>query len=450
MQVKDLTTGSIARNLISLSVPIISASFVQMTYNMIDMFWIGHYSVTAVAAIGAAAFFSWMSNAFSYITKVGVEVTVSQALGEGDKSKAVDYARYGYTWSLIIGTLFAIFMMLFSRQAIGFFGLEESVEAEGAMFLRWIAPGFLLTFLNQVFSGIYNASGNSKPPFRINAVGLIANIILDPIFIYGWGPVPELGLKGAAIATTLSQLFVFSMFAARFFSAKRSPVQKMQFINPFKDPNSFRLLRIGAPVGAQNLLFCFISMFVAQLAASFGKEGIAAYGVGAQFEAVTWMSAGGFSTALCAFVGQNYGAHRFDRIKKAFAYTTRVAGVIGIVVSIAFLLAGDQLFSLFVSDPYTAHVGGGYLRIIALSQLFMILEIVSSGAFNGLGKTIPPSIVNITFNLMRIPLAYLFVYHLNWGITGVWWSISLSSVCKGIILYIWYFRYASRKIAEGV
>lgn len=450
MQVKDLTTGSIARNLISLSLPIISASFVQMTYNMIDMFWIGHYSATAVAAIGAAAFFSWMSNAFSYITKVGVEVTVSQALGEGNKQKAIDFARYGYTWSIIIGTLFATFMMLFSRQAIGFFGLEENVQAEGAMFLRWIAPGFLLTFLNQVFSGIYNASGNSKPPFRINAVGLIANIILDPIFIYGYGPVPEMGLKGAAIATTLSQAFVFLMFAWRFFSARRSPVNKLEFVNPFKDRGSFRLLRIGTPVGAQNLLFCFISMFVAQLAATFGKEGIAAYGVGAQFEAIAWMSAGGFSTALCAFVGQNFGAHRFDRIKKAFAYTTRVAGSIGIVVSIAFLVGAEQLFSLFVSDQYTAEVGAGYLRIIAISQLFMILEIVSSGAFNGLGKTIPPSLVNITFNALRIPLAYLFVYTLGWGIQGVWWSISLTSVCKGIILYTWYSRYSSRKIAEGL
>ncbi|MGL5318678.1 MAG: MATE family efflux transporter [Bacteroidales bacterium] len=450
MQVKDLTTGNIAQSLISLSLPIISASFVQMTYNMIDMFWIGHYSVTAVAAIGAAAFFSWMSNAFSFITKVGVEVTVSQALGEGDKSKAKDYARYGFAWSLIIGTLFAIFIMLFSRQAIGFFGLEEEVQLEGAMYLRWVAPGFLLTFLNQLFSGIYNASGNSKPPFRINAVGLIANILLDPLLIYGYGPFPELGLKGAAIATTLSQTFVFGMFAWRFFSAHRSPVDKLVFTNPFKEPESFRLLRIGAPVGAQNLLFCFISMFVAQLAATFGKEGLAAYGVGAQFEAITWMSAGGFSTALCAFVGQNYGALRYDRIKKAYSYTIRVAGVIGILVTILFLTAGDQLFSLFVSDEYTAHLGGGYLRIIALSQFFMILEIVSSGAFNGLGKTIPPSVVNISFNLLRIPFAYIFTYHFGIGIEGVWWSITLTSVCKGIILYVWYSRYSTRKIAEGL
>lgn len=450
MKYKDLTTGGIAANLIALSVPIISASFIQMTYNLIDMFWIGHFSAEAIAAIGAAAFFAWMSSALSLITKVGAEVTVSQSLGEGNKSKACKQALFGFSWSVYIGLTFALLLLFFAPQAIAFFGLDEKVSEEAIVYLRWISPGFLLTFINQLFSGIYNASGNSTPPFKINAFGLIVNIILDPLLIYGLGPIPSLGLKGAAIATSLAQLVVFWVFAYRFFSNKRSPIGKLTLVNPFKDVMGFNLLRVGLPVGAQNLFFCFISMFIAQLAATFGKEGIAAYGVGAQFEAINWMSAGGFSTALCAFVGQNFGAHRYDRIKKAFAYTTRVAGMIGLFVSIGFFLFGNELFSLFVADAQTALVGGGYLKVIAISQLFMILEIVSTGAFNGLGRTIPPAIVNISFNIARIPLAYLFVYTFGMGITGIWWSISLTTVIKGVLLYIWYSRYASQKVREGI
>lgn len=449
MKINDLTVGSISRTLFALSIPIISASFIQMTYNLIDMFWIGHYSVVAVAAIGAAAFYGWMSSALSMIAKVGAEVNVSQALGRGDQSEAHRSAGEGISWALLLGTLFALLLSFLAPQAIGFFGVDAQVQAEGATYLRWVAPGFLFTFGNQLFSGLYNATGNSKPTFRINALGLVTNIALDPLFIYGWGPIPEMGLQGAALATSLSQGVVFLLFAYRFFS-HHSPLTPLRIQLPIFTKRAYQLVYVGLPVGAQNLLFCLISMFVAQFAASYGNAGIAAYGVGAQIEAVTWMSAAGFSTALCAFVGQNYGARRYDRIHRGYRFTLGVAISLTTLVALAFAFAGEFLFGFFVDDAATAVAGGNYLRINSVAQIFMALEIVSAGAFNGLGRTSIPAYVSILFNTTRIPLAYLLANRFGMGIEGIWWSIAITPILKGSLLTVWYLRHTSRMIKEGL
>ncbi|MGL4993689.1 MAG: MATE family efflux transporter [Bacteroidales bacterium] len=449
MQIKDLTVGGIGKSLFFLSMPIISASFIQMTYNLIDMFWIGHYSAIAVAAIGAAAFYAWMSSGLSLITKVGVEVCVSQSIGRGDRAQAHSYANLGIILAMLFGLLFALILWVFAPEAIAFFGVDDIVRDEGASYLRWISPGFLFTFANQLFSGLYNAIGNSKPPFRINALGLITNIVLDPLFIYGWGIVPEMGLKGAAFATSISQGLVFILFAFRFFSV-RSPIAPLSLFTSFINKRAFKLIKTGFPVGAQNLIFCVISMFVAQFAASFGSVGIAAYGVGAQIEAITWMSANGFATALCSFVGQNYGAGQFHRIHRGYIFTLTVAIIMTSIVAISFATAGEFIFGFFVDDPMTAMEGGKYLRINSFAQIFMALEIVSAGAFNGLGRTSLPASVSLTFNSLRIPIAYLLANSFGLGVDGVWWSIAISPVLKGSLLTILYLRYTSKIVKSSL
>lgn len=449
MQIKDLTVGGIGKSLFFLSMPIISASFIQMTYNLIDMFWIGHYSAIAVAAIGAAAFYAWMSSALSLITKVGVEVCVSQSVGSNDRVLAHSFANIGVIVTLVFGALFASSLWFLAPEAMGFFGVDEVVRDEGAKYLRWIAPGFLFGFANQLFSGLYNAIGNSKPPFRINALGLITNIVLDPIFIYGWGFVPEMGLKGAALATSISQGVVFSLFAYRFFSS-RSPIGPLSLFTSFVNRRALKLIYTGLPVGAQNLIFCIISMFVAQFAASFGSVGIAAYGVGAQIEAITWMSANGFATALCAFVGQNYGAGKYERIHRGYRFTLSVAILMTSLVAIAFASSGEFIFSFFVDDIETAMEGGRYLRINSFAQIFMALEIVSAGAFNGLGRTSLPASVSLIFNSLRIPIAYFLANTMGMGVDGVWWSIAISPLMKGSLLTILYLRHTSKIIKSNL
>ena len=172
------------------------------------------------------------------------------------------------------------------------------------------------------------------------------------------------------------------------------------------------------------------SLTLATVAAQWGHIGVAVQSVGAQIEAITWMTAAGFSTALAAFTGQNFGARNLDRIRLGYHYALKLAGGIALIACLAFLFFSKEIFSVFINEPQTLIAGSAYLKILAISQIFSAIEQVTAGAFNGCGRTTPPAIVGILLTGARIPLAYYLV--------------TFSSVMKGIVLAIWYQSFQKR------
>lgn len=441
----DLTQGNIFHSLWIMAVPLISASFIQMAYSMTDMLWLGHLGSDAVAAAGAAGFFTWLCNALSFMTKIGAEITVSQSIGAKDYKRAATYARHAVTLSAILGLAYACFIVAAAPALIGLFKFDTDITQQAVNYMRIVAPGLFFQFNNNTFSGIYNGQGDSRTPFRSSAVGLTINIILDPLLIYGYGPFPALGTAGAAIATALAQAVVFIIFYRRIFSA-RFPLGRLQLLNPLKRSCTRRILLLGLPVSMQNALFSIFSLTLATLAARWGSVGVAAQSIGAQIEAISWMTAAGFSTALAAFTGQNYGAGNYERIRKGYRLTLGIAGGIGLFAGILFFVFNREIFSLFVTEEAAIQAGGDYLRILALSQLFSVTESVTAGAFNGTGHTTPPALTGILFTGARIPMAYFLVTFPALGLTGIWWSITLSSILKGLVLPLWFLFFQRRKL----
>ncbi|MDR2413665.1 MAG: MATE family efflux transporter [Odoribacteraceae bacterium] len=442
-EINDLTRGGVGKSVWSMAIPLITASFIQMAYSLTDMFWVGRLGSESVAAVGAAAFFLWLCNSLSMICKVGVEVAVSQSLGARQPLRARVYANQAALLASILAFLYAAFIWLMADHLISLFHLETSISGRSATYLRTTVPGLFFLFHNNVFSGIYNGQGNSKTPFKILSAGFICNIIFDPLFIYGAGVIPPLGVTGAALATVLSQCVVFVIFAYNLYY-KRSPLGKLRLVGRLRRRFTARVATLGFPVSLQNGLFALFSLALATLAARWGHVGLAVQSIGAQVEALTWMTAAGFSTALAAFVGQNFGARDFERIRRGYRYTLKLAGSVSLVATIAFFFFGRPIFSLFVREPGTVEAGNDYLRILALSQIFSAFESVTAGAFNGLGRTIPPAITGIFLTGARVPLAYYLITLPFLGLNGVWWSITLSSILKGAVLMTWY-RYFQRK-----
>ncbi len=182
-------------------------------------------------------------------------------------------------------------------------------------------------------------------------------------------------------------------------------------------------------------------MILTRIVAGFGSTAIAVQSIGTQIESLTWMTSEGFSAAMSAFVGQNYGAGKHKRIKEGYKKGMQIVGSIGAFTSIIFVLFPGALFSIFVpNDPLALQEGAIYLRILGLSQFLMSIEIGTAGAFNGLGKTLPPSVVGIIFNCLRIPLAILLSGYFALGLSGVWWSLSITSMLKGLILSLSFIR----------
>lgn len=438
MENNRLTEGNITRALVKLALPIMATSFVQMAYNMMDMIWLGRVSTKSVAAAGTAGFFTWFGSALFMIPKIGAEVGVAQSLGAKDTDRAKKYAFHTIQLDIIIALIYSLILIVFRHRIIAFFDLDDPEVIQMATdYLYIIALGLIFYFINPVFTGIFNGSGNSTIPFKINVIGLIINMILDPLMIMGLGPFPKMGIKGAAWATVMAQFVVTTIFII----IGRRKNTLFRDLNLLKKPSKEyikSIFKLGLPAAIQTGLFSSIAMVIAKIIAQWGSTPIAVQKVGSQIEAISWMTAGGFSTAISAFVGQNYGAGNWDRIKEGYRQGMKIVGGIGVFATVLLFFAASPIFKLFIPNDQKALVQGiTYLQILSISQFFMAIEIGTQGAFNGLGKTIPPSLVGILFNSLRIPSS-LILSSTRLGLNGVWWSISISSIFKGIVLVTWY------------
>ncbi len=437
-QHKDLTSGPIFSTIIKLVLPIIATSMVQLAYQLTDMLWIGRVGSYAVAAVGTAGFYVWLGFSLIIISKVGAEVGVAMSLGQDNRTDARLYARNTLQINVFTAILYGTLLIVFYQVLIRFFRLQDSgVIQQAESYLRVVAVGTLFAFINPVFTGIYNGMGQSKVPFYINSIGLIANIILDPLLIFGLGPIPTLGVIGAAIATVVSQGLVTIVFLIHFLG-KGAPFPKISFFSPMHKKIVKTIVQYGFPVALQSGLFTIFAMLIARLIATWGPIPIAVQKVGSHIEALSWMTAGGFSSALSAFVGQNYGAGKWDRIQKGYLAGMITVTGIGLIATILLVFFAKPIFSLFIPEPEALKYGVVYLRILGLSQIFMAWEIATAGSFNGLGRTIPPSVISIVFTGLRVPLAYFLALSTTLGLNGVWWSMSITSIIKGIIMVVWF------------
>ncbi|HGM3505984.1 TPA: MATE family efflux transporter [Clostridioides difficile] len=430
----DLTEGRITEKLLKLSLPIMGTSFIQMGYNMIDMIWVGKAGSKAVAAVGTAGFFPWLAMAFIMISKVGGEVKVAQSIGENNISTTKSYMKSAIEINIMLAIIYTISLIVFNKQLIGFFKLGDlEVITMSRQYLIIVALGMVFYFINPVFTAIFNGLGNSKTPFRINTIGLVTNIILDPILIFGWGFAPKLGVAGAAIATVFAQIVVTTCFIYIVLKSKEEYF-KLRLFKEIETKYYKVLYKLGLPVAIQSGMFTVFSMLLGVIVASWGPVAVAVQKVGSQIEAISWMTAEGLSVALGSFVGQNYGAKKYSRINKGCKIAIIVSSVLGIITTLVLVFAGESIFSIFIDESEAIEKGAIYLKILGYSQFFMCLEIITTGAFKGLGRTYIPSTIVTILTGARVPLAYFISRPEILGLNGVWWSITLSSILKGILM----------------
>ncbi|MDO5017052.1 MAG: MATE family efflux transporter [Porphyromonas sp.] len=439
-EAKDLTQGGIAPHLVHLALPILGTSFIQMLYSFIDMAWVGRLSAESVAATGAASVFTWLASSISLLNKVAAEVSVSNALGRHERQEARDYAGHTATLSLIMGGMVMFIYGLFSNSLIGVYELATHIHEMSVSYLRIVAFGMPLVFMTVSFTGIYNATGHSKIPFVISTIGLVLNILLDPLLIF----VFDLGVEGAAYATVISQTVVLLLFLFQMLY-KDQLLGGIKIITRLTKDITLSILRIGTPVALMNSLFAFINMSLGRLASLYGGHlGVMSLTTGGQLEGLCWNTAQGFSTALSAFVGQNYGANRYDRIFQGVRYTLILSLMVGVAGFFLYYFRGEALFALIVPEQAAYTAGGIYLGIQALPQIFSMLEITAQGFFYGVRKTLPPSLISIIGNLLRIPAA-LVLLPMTGQITTLWWVIAASSILKGVVSGAWYLYERGRR-----
>ena len=425
----DLTEGSIIIKLILVSLPVVATSFVQMAYNLTDLFWLGKYSDDAVASVGLAGLFIWLSAAIIVLVRIGTEVRVAQNTGRKDHESAKGYAKTGIQVELILAIIYATIIFVFAEPLLRMLSNNEAILGDSILYLRIIAFSLIFYLINPIFSAALNGTGNTFIPFVISAVGLVVNMILDPIFILGL----DMGVRGAAIATVIAKFSVTIIFIV-YSLYKNSIIAKINIFSKIDLKKAKDILYLGLPAAGQSAFFTFIAMYITGMIDQF--DALHVNKVGQQIESFSWLVAIGLQTGLGAFVGQNYGAQLYDRVLKGIRYSHQAMLVYGVAISVLLFIYAEFVFGIFLDEPGNIALGKDYLRILAFSQYFMILESITGGAFNGLGKTIPQSIVSIIFNLARIPMAYLFIRYFE--LNGIWMAITISSILKGSIIYLWF------------
>jgi putative MATE family efflux protein len=442
----NLTEGKIASKLFLVALPLMGTQFMQMTYNLTDMFWLGRINSDAVASAGIVGFYIWLSVAFFLFGRMGAEIGVSQNIGKGDMAAAQAFGHNAIIINAALGIMLALVFIIAQGPLIGLFGIEEAhVAADAQEYLMIVSLGLPFVFVSLAIMGIFSGSGNTSVIMWVSASGFGVNMLLTPLLVFAAG----LGIRGAAIATVIANFVGFSASLIVLYKHKKRPFEK---INLFAKPDMTvikQIMKWVTPVSLESSLFTILSMMVTVLIAIFGSGALAASRVASQIESLTWLIAGGFSTAITAYVGQNFGAGKWHRIQQGFNLSTVLMGTWGMAVSLVLFFFGAPLLRIFLPfDPDIVEIGARNLRILAIIQIPQCLEGVAAGAFRGQGKTMQPSFSSVCSNILRVLLAYFFTHFTELGLDGIWIAIAISAGIRGTWIFIWYTLY-SRKLPKA-
>ncbi|RVU54605.1 MATE family efflux transporter [Anaerosphaera multitolerans] len=437
-----LLSGNITKSIIKMALPLMGIAFIQMTYTLVDLIWLGRLSTEAVAAVGSCGFFVWAAQAITLITKTGMSVGLSHAYGRGDESEIKSVVVSGFQVTLSLWLVTTLIYLTFKESLYGYFKLEKVVESLALEYHTVISFGLIFTFLIPFFSSIFYSQGNSSTPFKVSLISLVFNIVADPIFIFGFGPIRPMGMKGAALATIMAQIIGVIIYI--FIGIKYGEIYtKLNFFEKINKKFILQTLKLGIPVSIQSLFHSLIGIKLNQYIAIFGSVGVATYAIGSQIESISWMSAEGFATAFSSFFGQNYGAKNFDRLEEAKKVCLKLIISLGLFASAVMIFGSKHLFKLFTpNDLEVISEGGNYLMILGITATLLAMEIGVSGMLNGLGLTKYPAINGVVLNAARIPMAYFLMKPL--AISGIWWTMSLSGAFKGIVILL-IFIYIEKK-----
>jgi putative MATE family efflux protein len=431
------------KQLICLALPVIATSFMSMAYNFINIIFVGRLGSGAVAAVGTAGFYMNLGWGLSSLLTVGAGIKVSHCIGEKNLVMAKSYVKSGIVATLIVAILYYLILLATKSFLIGIIRLNDAaIEHDTINYLMLIGLSIPFTFQNLFFTNVFIGSGDSKTPFRINAIAFGINMALDPVLIFlaGWG------IYGAAVATILSQATATIVFYKRLY--------KNETLRPngvtFRKVLLKNIIGLGISPTIQRVSFTIVAIAMARIISNWGASAIAVQKVGIQIEAISYMTIIGFMSALSSISGKAYGARNYQQQWNTFRSGMVLAFIIGIITTTILIAFPSTLFSIFLNEKESIAMGREYLIILGVSQLFMCLELMATGAFFGWGRTNIPAITGISLTVLRIPMAIAFIHFWENSLSSVWWSISISSIAKGTILvalYVILFKIFIKKQA---
>ena len=436
-----LVSDSLGKTVARVALPAVASSLLMTLFASVDAFWVGtRLGSDGLAAVSTSLFWIWMMVALAEMIGVGLTAVAARRHGEGRPIVAAGVAGDALLFTLAIGIAVAVAGLLALRGLFSVMQTPPAVTALGVRYLGMYLLGIPLIYGFFAIDATFRAAGDTRTPFILLAVSVAVTLVLDPALMLGWGPLPRLGIAGAAIAMVATRGAAFAMGTLLAVRRKLLRLRRPEW------RSIAAVCRVGLPTAVTGIVFSIIYIAVTRTATRFGTPALAALGIGHRVESWLFMIGVGFGAATAAIVGQNLGAGEVKRAERAGWLSVAFCSALGLVACVADLLFAPELARLFTNDPAVVAEAARYLRIAAISQLGICAEIVLEGALGGAGETLPPMIASSSFTAARIPIVPFAAA--RWGSTGIWWTISLTAIGRAVsMISLWRWgRWKHRSV----
>ena len=435
---QDFTEGSLSRAILLLSVPMVLEMMMESLFALFDTFFVAKLGSEALATIAYTESMMTIFYAVGIGFSMATTAMVARRIGEHKKKEAAVVASQAIIIGVVFSAFFAIPGIFYPRELLQLMGASPATVNEGYQFTSYMLSFNIVIMLLFIINAVFRSSGDAAISMRVLVIANLLNIVLDPCLIFGLGPFPELGVKGAAIATVIGRgTAVVFQFYILFRGKVRIQVHLRDFIIRFK--TIFKLIKLSYGGIGQYLIATSSWVILIRILSEFGDEAVAGYQVAIRILIFTLLPSWGLSNAAATMVGQNLGAKKPDRAEKSVWKTAFIN--VGFLVFFALLFIYDSEFyiRLFVSDENVVTYGVRALQVISLGYLCYAFGMVMPQAFNGAGDTATPTWINFfSFWLVQIPLAYMLSLVFGWAEDGVFFAIVIGETALavlGIILF---------------
>jgi putative MATE family efflux protein len=445
-----MTTGAITPKLVSLAWPLVAGNLLQTFYNLADMFWVGRVGPEAVAAVSLMFPTAWMFVSVAMGLTAASVALVSQHVGAGNDRKADNVVAQITMLTVAVALALSAFGYVFRHPLLDLIGAQGQVYAYSLQYIEVLFLSIPFTFLFFVFRAVLRGAGDTRTAMWLMVLSAGVNVVVDPFLILGYGPFPEWGVRGAAVATLISRVVAAVIGVAILVKGDWGVRLRLEDLRP-DWPVLKKLVDVGYPGTIDGLARSFAAVAMAALVARFGPIPTAAYGVGLRLMSVSWTVSGAVGQATATGVGQNLGADTPDRAAEVTWKGT--GGTMAVLFGAGALMYAfpAEAMRVFIDDPEVVAAGVNFLRIIGPFLAFFGGLMVVQGGFRGAGDT--RTAMGLSFLsrwIFRIPAAVVLAYSwsislagvpiagLAWGVDGLWWAWSFSAVGSFVLGVAWF------------
>lgn len=443
----DLTRAPLNRALLMLAVPMILEMVMESVFAMVDVFWVAHLGASAVATVGLTESMMMIVYSLAMGVSIGAMALVARRIGEKEPDAAARATVQGIGLGVALALGIGLLGALFAPSLLGLMGAEPDVIESGSNFTRVMLGGNVTVFLLFLINSVFRGAGDAAQAMRVLWLGNALNIVLGPLFIFGVGPFPELGVTGAAVATTLGRgiAVAYQLYAL---CAGRGKLTIRRSHLRLEPALMLSVLELSVSATVQMLISMTSYIAVMRILSGFGSSPLAGYTIGFRIFMFAILPAFGLANAAATLVGQNLGAKQPERAAAAVWRASHVSASFLCALGLVFVLGAPWLVRFFTTDPAVARYAVDYLRIVSLGFPFYAYGMVVSQSFNGAGDTRTPTLINLAvFWAIQIPLAWLLSHHTRLGAHGVFVTLALSFSVFAVVAVLAFRRGTWQRVS---